>query len=129
MTFCIQISCAVNLNNLYHVKTKFQPCDVGTRPGKVDVEDVGPNSPWFNGLPWMRMDIDKAVELGILTPASKLRLSDDEKKDYKRGLIIDSEPEVIVYGHVISEKRVQAISDRAIFSKTLYLVNPGKRPF
>ena len=58
----------------------------------------------YLGCVWI-MDIDKAMELGILTPASKLHLSDDEKKDYKRGLIIYLEPEVIVYGHVVSGKK------------------------
>ena len=44
----IQIRQAVNL---YHVTTKQQPCDLGKRPEKVDVDDVSPESPWFNGLP------------------------------------------------------------------------------
>ena len=125
----IQIRRAINLSNLYHVTTKQQPCDLGTRPEKVGVDDVSPESPWINGLPWMKMDIDHVVELGILTPVSKLRLSDEEKKDYRRGLINDSEPEIITYGHIVSEKRVQAIMDRAEFSKDLYLLNPGKWPF
>ena len=125
----IQIRRAVNLDQLYHVKTKFQPCDLGTRPEKVEVENVGPNSPWFNGLPWMHLEIDQAVDMGILTPAAKLRLSDEEKREYKRGLLIDAEPEILVHGHVVSEKRVQAILDRATFSKGMYLVNPGKSPF
>ena len=119
----IQIRRSVNINNLYHVRTKHQPCDLGTRPEKVRVEDVSPDSPWFNGLPWMRMDIDRAVELEILTPVTKLRLSEDEKIHYKRGLIIDSEPEVITHGHFMSEKRTQAILDRAKYSKDLYILN------
>ena len=125
----IQIRRAINLDNLYHVKTKFQPCDLGTRPDKVTAEDVSPESLWFNGLPWMKLDVDQAVELEILTPVSKLRLSEEEKKDYKRGLIIDSEPEIITYGHALSEKRIQAILDRAEYSKDLFLLNPGKWPF
>ena len=67
----IQIRRAVNLCNLYHVKTRFQPCDLGTRPEKVEVEDIGPDSQWFNGLPWMRLEIEEAVDTGILTPVSK----------------------------------------------------------
>ena len=89
----IHIRRAFNLDNLYHVKTKFQPCDLGTRPDKVTAEDVSPERLWFNGLPWMKLDVDQAVELEILTPVSKLRLSDEEKKDYKNGLIIDAKPE------------------------------------
>ena len=34
-----------------------------------------------------------------------------------------------MYGHAVSEKRVQAIVDRATFSKDMYLISPGKVPF
>ena len=125
----VQIRRSINLKNLFHVKTKFQPCDIGTRPDKVNAEDVGPDSNWFNGLSWMHLDIEQAVEEEILTPVEKLRLSDEEKKDYKRGLVIDSEPEILTYGHVATEKRIQAILDRAKFSKDLYIINPGRFSF
>ena len=125
----VQIRRSINFKNLFHVKTKFQPCDLGTRPDKVKAEDVGPESEWFNGLDWMHLDIDEAVRQDILTPVERLRLSDEEKVDFKRGLVIDSEPEILTYGHVITEKRTQAILDRAKFSKDLYLVNPGKQSF
>ena len=69
----------------------------------------------------MRLEIDTAVEQEILTPVSRLRLSDEEKKDFKRGLIIDSEPEIITYGHLAAEKRQQAVLDRALFSKDMYV--------
>ena len=117
------------MKNLYHVKTKYQPCDIGTRPSKVTADDVGPGSVWFNGLGWMHKDIELAVDEDILTPVQNLRLSDEEKTDYKRGLVIDSEPEILTYGHVATEKRVQAILDRAKFSKDLYLISPGKYSF
>ena len=35
------------------------------------MEDIGPDSQWFNGLPWMRLEIEEAVDTGILTPVSK----------------------------------------------------------
>ena len=125
----VQIRRSINLKNLFHVKTKYQPCDIGTRPDKVSADDVGPDSQWFNGLYWMKMDISEAVEQEILVPVDKLRLSDDEKKDFKQGLVIDTEPEVLTYGHVATERRIQAILDRGKFSKDLYLVNPGKQSF
>ena len=125
----VQIRRSVDLRNLFHIKTKYQPCDLGTRPSKVSAEDVGPESNWFNGLPWMHLDISEAVDMDILTPVDQLRLSDEEKKDFQRGLIIDSEPEILTYGHVASEKRVQAILDRAKHSKELYLISPGKYNF
>ena len=72
---CAQIRRGSELEALYHVATDQNPADLGTRPSTVQDSDVGPNSRWEVGLPWMRKDIDDAVALGILNPAANLRLS------------------------------------------------------
>ena len=99
-------------------------------PEKVSPEDVAPDSAWFSGLLWMTMDIedaiDDAIEEGIITPASKMHLSDEEKGDYRKGFVIESEPGIIKYGHVANERRIQAILDRAKFSASLYHIDPGE---
>ena len=41
----VQIRRGTDLENCYHVKTEENPCDLGTRPGKVTMEDVAPNGP------------------------------------------------------------------------------------
>ena len=37
----IQIRRSVNLDDLYHVKTEFNPSDCGTRPSNVSLSDIG----------------------------------------------------------------------------------------
>ena len=40
----------------FYIKTTDMMADIGTRRGAT-LEDVQPNSPWFNGLPWMKLPI------------------------------------------------------------------------
>ena len=47
----IQIRRGTDLKDLYHVRTDVNPADVGTRPEKVSVSDVGPGSVWQEGYP------------------------------------------------------------------------------
>ena len=67
--------------------TDFNPADIGTRPHLVKITDVGPNSTWEKGLPWMNGEIDDAVEKGILTSVSKLRLNEEDEDSFKKGFV------------------------------------------
>ena len=42
----LQIRRFTSLDNLYHVKSDQNPCDTGTRPEKVTIDSVGPDSRW-----------------------------------------------------------------------------------
>ena len=44
----IQIRRGSSLDHLYHVVTEENLADVGTRPEKVKLTDVGPDSEWEN---------------------------------------------------------------------------------
>ena len=46
--------------------------DVGTRLDKLKTQYVGPV--WLDGYPWMRMDVDEAVEKGYIKPSSDMRM-------------------------------------------------------
>ena len=92
---------ATDLDQLYHCATDFNPADLGTRPHLVKLTDVGPNSVWEKGLPWMREEIDDVVEKGILTPAKSLRLTDEQENDYKKGFVFEKTPEILTRGHLI----------------------------
>ena len=59
----------IELENLYHIRTDKNPADCGTRPEKVKICDVGPDSRWETGDSWMKLDISDAVATGILKPA------------------------------------------------------------
>ena len=75
----IQIRRGSELDRLYHVITEENLADLGTRPEKVRLTDVGPDSEWENGKPWMRCEVSQAIDNGILKPISELR--GEEVKD------------------------------------------------
>ena len=67
-----------------HVTTSQNPADIGTRPSKVTLDDVGPNSKRERGLDWMDEDLEKAVEEGHLKSAQKLRVTRELEEEYSR---------------------------------------------
>ena len=125
----VQVKRGGSLDAIYHVATDFNPADVGTRPHAVKISDVGPNSIWERGLPWMKGEIDDAIEQGILTPSNKLRLTDEEKDSYKKGFVFEKSPEILTKGHavILASTRVEKVKDRQVFSN--YLIPPNKFKF
>ena len=111
---------------IYHVQTHQNPADILTRPDKVNISDVGPNSTWERGLPWMRDEIKVAVESNILTTSKELRVMDKDKPEYDSGLVFEQSPEVLVRGHTAypTKRTDQVTSSAANISK--YLVLPTK---
>ena len=51
----IQIRRGTQLEQIYHVTSSQNPADIGTRPSKVTLEDVGLDSKWDYGEDWMQM--------------------------------------------------------------------------
>ena len=124
----IQIRRGTMLEELYHVRSEANPADIGTRPDKVAIDDVGPTSTWENGEPWMTGDIGDAVDAEILKPATELRLNREHEEEFSKGLLFDSPiPEVITRGHAVNIGRVELLEERAQFSN--YLVLPTKYSF
>ena len=124
----IQVRRTTELKNMYHVTTDQNPADVGTRPELVTLEDVQTRAKWISGLEWMRNDIPEAVSKGILKPVSELRLSTKEELDsYYDGCVFDQIPEVLTRGHVLNQRRISLIQERAAYSK--YLLVPTKYGF
>ena len=123
----IQIRRGTELGNLYHVKTDENLADLGTRPEKVKLSDVGPGSEWECGREWMHQDVSQAVAQGVLKPVSELRISEEKDGDeYKLGLLLDTEvPEI--FCNAARTTRVDKIQQRAEFSN--YLVVPTKFGF
>ena len=123
----IQIRRGSELSSLYHVATDQNLADLGTRPDKVKLSDIGPNSEWENGRSWMHMDVSQAVEEGVLKPISELRGVDEkDAEDYKDGLVIGSDlPDIIC--HKVSSDRVDLLEQRTKFSN--YLLVPTKFSF
>ena len=70
----LQIRRGTSLDSLYHVRTDHNPCDTGTRPDKLTINSVGPESRWEKGEKWMSGGFAKAIKADILKPASELRI-------------------------------------------------------
>ena len=133
----IQIRRGTSLECLYHVGTEFNVADVGTRADKVSIEDIGPESRFENGDPWMKLDISEAVEKGFLRRALDLKPSSviEEDEDFKRGFVFEKEPEILTRGHLaepqveqVSHSRIEKIAERAAFSNYGMLL-PTRRSF
>ena len=126
----LQTRRGTQLDTVYHVKTEFNPSDCGTRPSKVKLSDIGPDSRWENGDAWMRWDISLCVSEGILLPAADLRVNKDEEEDFNMGLVFGDRDEILTRGHITnqtSKLRVQKIEEIAKFSD--YLLLPTKFQF
>ena len=129
----LQTRRGTDLESVYHVRTDSNPADCGTRPDKVKLSDVGPESRWENGDLWMQGDISDAVESGILKPATSLRVSKDIENEFKEGLMFGDRDEVLagccnsnIPGKV-SELRKSKLEERASFSQ--YIILPTKYSF
>ena len=73
-------------------------------------------------------DIKNALDGGILTPVSELRLrSKEEYDDFYDGCVFDRVPEILTRGHVLNQRRLSLIQERASFSQ--YLLLPTKFSF
>ena len=76
------------MSQLYHVDTQHNPADLGTRPSKVKLTDVGPDSIWELGCDWMKKDIQDAITEKILIPSSNLRLKPEMEEDFNEGIVL-----------------------------------------
>ena len=123
----IQIRRGTSLADMYHCRTDYNPSDIGTRPAKVTLGDVGPNSRWNNGDEWMTWDLERAISEGIIKPVSELRLPRTEEEDYREGFLLDKEPDILTRGHTLSQVRLAKIQERAAFSE--YILCPTKFNF
>ena len=93
--------CKLNIDTakLFHVRSDFNPGDIPSRPHRVQEKDVGPNSIWENGFPWMHESLEKALDDDIIKPASDLKLDTTDEIEADRGFINEKDLEVLVKGH------------------------------
>ena len=108
----------------YHVRRKDMIADLGTRKG-ARIEDVGPNSPWIQGLPWMR---EEESEFPIKTIAD-IVLSGKEKSEISKESVLEeidlaeSEENFTFLTKFVPN----VVGERYKFSK--YVINPNKHRF
>ena len=78
----------------------------------------------------MNGEICDAIENGILTPASKLRVKEEEEEDFNQGVIIERSAEILTKGHQVSlsvNARVENVKLRSNYSN--YVIEPNKFKF
>ena len=115
---------------MYHVVSEANPSDVGTRPNLVTEKDVGPDSIWEKGYKWMNGEINDAIESGILTPASMLRVKEEEEEEFNQGVIFEKTAEILTRGHQVSlsvNSRIENVKSRSSYSG--YIIEPTKFKF
>ena len=123
----MQIRRSSELGHLYHVKTEENLADLGTRPDRVKLADVGPDSEWEQGKEWMHWDVAEAIRNGVIKPISELRLTEEkDADDFRKGFMYGGEDTDLMC-HVINPSRVQKLQMRVEFSS--YLVLPTKFGF
>ena len=100
--------------------------DLGTRPEKVRISDIGPDSDWELGRPWMRNDINSVISQGVLRPISDLRMNPEAETDFKDGFILGGDSHDFLC-NVVNESRVEKLKTRSEFSN--YLLLPTRYSF
>lgn len=109
----LQVRRGSNLEDVFHVKTEANPADCGTRPDKVKLIDIGPDSRWENGDKWMNSEIDKdGVTRSFPAQAGAAKVSETrwrklkERADYSDYLVLPTKhsfPRTVrIYGYIIS---------------------------
>ena len=86
----IQIRRGTDLPNLFYVGTEHNVADVGTRADKITLDDVGPESSYEVGDPWMKLDLVEAVKQGYLKCSEDLKSVPVEKEvEFKKGFLFE----------------------------------------
>ena len=131
----VQVRRGTDLEDLYYVGTDYNVADVGTRPEKISITDVGPDSRYENGDDWMKLDTSDAVEQGYLRRALDMRsIPEDKEEEFKKEFLLEKEPEILTRGHLAAgdysqpTKRLEKIAERAAFCNYGLLL-PTRRNF
>ena len=122
----VQVRRGSDLSYLYHIRTEENLADLGTRPEKVRISDIGPDSDWELGRPWMRNDINSVISQGVLRPISDLRMNPEAETDFKDGFILGGDSHDFLC-NVVNESRVEKLKTRSEFSN--YLLLPTRYSF
>ena len=119
----------VSLDMLHHIQGPENPTDVGTRPDQVDAESVMPGSVWLSGKEWMTKSYAEAVKDGVIKSVKNIKLSNDEKKVMKEGIVFDTfdTDNSNVAVAKINSIDILKVAQREAYSE--YLFPPLKRSF
>ena len=125
----INIVSKLDLNNLYHVKGSENPADIGTRMKMITASDVEPGSIYLSGKDWMRLPRAEAIKTGAVRPVEDIKLSHDQKKVMKKGIVYDDfhEDDVIIGTLIVARVDTSKVAEREI--EAAYPFSPLRRNF
>ena len=95
----------------------------------MTAKSVKENSQWLVGTDWMRLSLQEATESGAIKPLKDLKLSHENKKSLKEGVIFDSFEEdkdlfaVVMLTRIDIEKTAQREAEAS------YVFSPTQRKF
>ena len=103
--------------------------DIGTRTDKVSSNDVKPNSDWLMGKPWMRLSLEEAANQKFIRPIEDLKLTHEEKKVVKKGIIFDGCDDNDDRFAVIMAVKVDIQKTAEREAEANYVFSPTRRKF
>ena len=115
----VEVSRLTDLANWFHTSRDNMTADVGTRRGAT-IEQIGPESPWIKGKPWMQGSPDQFP----FSTVEEIKLSSSEKGEVKKEKVIENDVNIAHIGVTHVPKEVEP---RYKFSN--YLVNPNRFKF
>ena len=115
----VEVSRLTELVNWFHTSRDNMTADVGTRRG-AKIEQIGPESPWIKGKPWMQGSPDQFP----FSTVEEIKLSSSEKGEVKKEKVIENDVNVAHIGVTHVPKEVEP---RYSFSN--YLVSPNRFRF
>ena len=110
-------------NELFHIKGKNNPADLGTRVG-VRIQDVSPNGNFYQGPEFLTLGPEGMVANDILKPIQDLVLRPEVKEEYYDGLVKRFEDPTDHFAGVVDIKRASRLMERHEYSR--YLLDPLK---
>ena len=125
----MNITRKVDLKKLFHIKSKENCSDVGKRTDKVTSKTVKPNSDWLAGKPWMRLSLEEATDQKFIKPIKNLKLTHEEKKVVKKGIIFDGCDDEDDRFAVIMAAKVDVQRTAECEAQANYVYSPTKRKF
>ena len=125
----VNITRQLDLEHLYHVQGKENCADTGTRVKDVTANSVKENSEWLMGKDWMRLSLAEAANLGAIKPLKDLKLSHENRKSVKEGVIFDSFEEDKDIFAVVMLAKVDVDKTALREAEAQYVFSPTHRKF
>ncbi len=108
-------------NEIYYIKGKDNPADLGTRKG-VTIKDIDPNSRFYLGPDFLSLGPKNMIENNFLKPLEELVQKPEDISEYQDGLVKKFKDIDDLFVGVVNINSVKRLRER--FDFTNYIINP-----